>query len=132
MWYAIEGDWGSAGLSFVGAVPIVGDVSTGVKIGGKAVTHAADAISAAGKGAKAGKTVEGVASDILQWLGEGARFIKNSNGDTVIVSQDGLRRVRFDINNPWPHSSQHAHVEELVDGNWIKSGPIYPKDVPQR
>ena len=42
------------------------------------------------------------------------------------------RRVRFDINRPAPHTSPHAHVEELVDGKWRKSGPIYPTDVPPR
>jgi hypothetical protein len=53
-------------------------------------------------------------------------------GDTILVSKDGTRRIRFDIKRPHPHQSPHAHVEELKNGRWKKSGPIYPRDVPGR
>ena len=64
------------------------------------------------------------------WLGPNARMITNQAGDKIFLSADGTRRLRFDINRPYPHSSPHAHVEELVNGVWVKSGPIYPTDVP--
>jgi len=48
----------------------------------------------------------------------------------VLISRDGTRRVRFDINNPSPHANAHGHVEVLVNGKWVKSGPIYTTDVP--
>lgn len=66
------------------------------------------------------------------WLGSNVRTITNRAGDKVFLSDDGLRRIRFDIRNPAPHTSPHAHVEEFVNGRWVKSGPIFPRDVPQR
>lgn len=67
---------------------------------------------------------------ISEWLGEGTRFIRNEAGDPVFLSQDGLRCVRFDFNKTKPHNNPHVHVEIKVDGKWVKSGPIYPTDVP--
>ena len=55
--------------------------------------------------------------------------ITNEAGDVIFLSNDGLRRVRFDFNRPYPHLNPHCHVEMKIDGKWIKSGPIYPKDV---
>jgi len=67
---------------------------------------------------------------ISEWLGADARGIQNASGDMVFVNKTGTRRVRFDLNNPHPHQNPHMHVEELIDGKWDKSGPIYPTDVP--
>jgi hypothetical protein len=57
------------------------------------------------------------------------RVITNQAGDKIFVNKAGTRRVRFDINRPHPHQNPHSHVEELVNGKWKKSGPIYPPDV---
>ena len=73
--------------------------------------------------------VKQVGDQVKQFLGKDARVITNEAGDTIFLSKDGLRRVRFDINRPDPHLNPHSHVEMKVDGKWIKSGPIYPKDV---
>ena len=78
----------------------------------------------------AAKNVGGVADSVATWLGRGGRVIKNDAGDSIFLSENGLRRVRFDINRPFPHRSPHGHVEEFVNGKWNKSGPVYPKDVP--
>lgn len=67
---------------------------------------------------------------ISEWLGEGARFIKNEAGDPVFLSKDGLRCVRFDFNRTTPHHNPHAHLEMKIDNKWVKSGQIYPTDVP--
>jgi hypothetical protein len=67
---------------------------------------------------------------IFGWLGEGAKCIRNEAGDSIFLSKGGLRRVRFDFKNPSPHHNPHSHVEIKVHGDWIKSGPIYPTDVP--
>lgn len=77
-----------------------------------------------------GSAVDDVFSQSQDWLGPNWRVINNQAGDTIVLSDDGLRRLRFDINRPYPHSSPHAHVEELVNGRWVKSGPLYPTDVP--
>lgn len=83
--------------------------------------------------AKSGsELVEQTAKDIRTWVGQDARLIRNEAGDTILVSKNGTRRVRFDVHRPYPHQSPHAHVEELVNGKWKKSGPIYPVDVPKR
>jgi RHS repeat-associated protein len=79
-----------------------------------------------GKGDKISNTV----NDVKEYLGPGAKTITNNSGDKVFISADGTKRVRFDINNPSPHNNPHAHVEELVNGKWVKSGQIYPTDVP--
>ena len=65
-----------------------------------------------------------------EWLGSEFRAITNKSGDKVFLSVDGTKRVRFDLNNTAPHKNPHGHVEQLVNGKWIKSGPIYPTDVP--
>ncbi len=67
-----------------------------------------------------------------EWLGPDSKVITNPAGDKVFLSKDGTRRVRFDINNPSPHKNPHMHAEELIDGKWVKSGPIYPQGVPPR
>lgn len=83
------------------------------------------------KGAgKVSNKVTDLAKDMKDWLGKDARVITNKNGDKVFMSGDGTKRIRFDINNTSPHNNPHGHVEELANGKWVKSGPIYPTDVP--
>ncbi len=78
---------------------------------------------------KRATNVDDAASAARRWLGDDARVIANDAGDKIFVNEAGTRRLRFDIDRPNPHKSPHGHVEELVDGNWQKSGPIYPTDV---
>ena len=73
-----------------------------------------------------------IVNGIEKYLGPGSRAIKNEAGDLILVSKDGAKRVRFDVNRPYPHESPHAHVDELINGEWVKSGQIYPTDVPHR
>jgi len=47
--------------------------------------------------------------------------ITNKSGDKVFISSDGTRRIRFDINNTSPHNNPHGHVEEFINGKWVKS-----------
>ena len=74
--------------------------------------------------------VSQTASQASEWLGPEARSITNGAGDKIFLSRNGPRRIRVDIKQHYPHSSPHAHVEQLIDGSWVKSGPIYPSDVP--
>lgn len=71
-------------------------------------------------------------SRLSEWLGSGTRFIRNEAGDPVFLSKDGLRCVRFDFNHTYPHTNPHAHAEVKIDGKWVKSGPIYPTDIPHQ
>jgi RHS repeat-associated protein len=74
--------------------------------------------------------------DILaDWLGPNVQVKTNSHGDKVFLSENGTRRIRFDINHPYPHNDPHGHIEILVDGKWRDYIPgvhaIYPSDVIQ-
>ncbi len=80
-------------------------------------------------GASISKIVQ-LEKQISEWLGEGTKFIKNEAGDSIFLSQDGLKCVRFDFNRTKPHNNPHAHVEVKINGEWVKSGQIYPVDVP--
>jgi hypothetical protein len=64
----------------------------------------------------AGNGVQGVSKEATEWLGPNSKVITNSSGDKVFLSEDGLRKIRFDINNPAPHNNPHMHVEELING----------------
>lgn len=68
---------------------------------------------------------------INTYLGEGTLFIRNRAGDPVFLSKDGLRRVRFDFERPYPHISPHMHIDENIGrGIWKESKQIYPINVP--
>lgn len=92
-------------------------------------TFRLESVAGLGTSAKMTEVVQ-LEKRISNWLGEGAKLIRNEAGDPVFLSQDGLRCVRFDFNYPHPHHNLHAHVEVKVNGKWVKSGQIYPTDVP--
>jgi len=84
--------------------------------------------------ARSPRNVNELAREIRNWLGDGTQVIRNRSGDTIFLSQDGLRKVRFDINNPSPHNSPHVHFEQMRNGRWRPVNPshaqIFPIDVP--
>ncbi len=92
-------------------------------------TFLLESAASLGSGEKIAEVIQ-LEKRIAEWLGEGAKFIKNEAGDPVFLSKDGLRCVRFDFNNTMPHNNPHAHIEFKVNGKWIKSGQIYPSDLP--
>ncbi|MCC6158460.1 MAG: RHS domain-containing protein, partial [Deltaproteobacteria bacterium] len=47
-----------------------------------------------------------------KWLGPGARTRFNKANDWFRQSEDELKQVRFDKNNPSPHDKPHLHVTE--------------------
>ncbi|MFZ4773477.1 MAG: RHS repeat-associated core domain-containing protein [Chlamydiia bacterium] len=66
---------------------------------------------------------------ISDWLGEGTLLIYNNAREPIFMSQDGLRKARFDFIRPFPHNNPHMHLETFNGRKWI--GPhIYPSDVP--
>ncbi|MCG8340596.1 MAG: hypothetical protein MI674_05005, partial [Cytophagales bacterium] len=70
----------------------------------KRITRASPGVQAAYKSAR-------------EWLGEGTKTITNKVGDLILVSQDGLRKMRFDINNPYS-SAPHIHLQSFRNGKW--------------
>jgi hypothetical protein len=67
---------------------------------------------------------------ISDWLGQDVQVKTNKNGNKIFLSATGDKKVRFDLNFPNPHNNPHGHIEELLNGKWKKSGPVFPSDVP--
>lgn len=95
----------------------------------KGIAKAASAPHGGSAPGRVSPGVKAVGDDITKLLGKDARVITNQAADNIFLSNDGLIRVRFDINNPSPHANPHVHVEVNVNGKWEKSGPLYPRDV---
>lgn len=131
---------GVAAVAVAGAVACYASVACGVAVTGALSSVAASSAAldaetgggVAAEDAAASTAVQDTAAMAEDWPGPNTRAITNSAGDKVYLSEDGLWRIRFDINNPYPHDFPHAHVEEFVNGKWVKSGPIWPTDVPHR
>ena len=68
-----------------------------------------------GKGAKRGTKVLKASKQAKKWLGKGSRVIINRSGDKIFMSKDGLRKMRFDINNPHGYAP-HVQLEILKNG----------------
>jgi hypothetical protein len=56
------------------------------------------------------QNVNKIGDDVTQWLGEGSRKITNEHGDVIFQSQNGLKEIRFDMNNYVPHNKPHIHL----------------------
>ena len=102
--------------------------------GGKKVVTKVERIDKILEGSS--KNVQETYSSAKAWLGEDCRIITKDSGDIILISKDGLRKLRFDIKNPHPHTNPHAHIEILKNGKWeeIKwegKSQLYPKDVPK-
>jgi hypothetical protein len=74
----------------------------------------------AGQGAT---KVKKIGDDVMEWLGPNSRAIINEAKDAIFQSNDGLREIRFDFNNPSPHKKPHIHLIEYT----IKNNKKVPK-----
>ena len=79
------------------------------------------------------KSSEGVREaykSATKWLGKEAKVIVNKHEDIIIMSKDGLKKMRFDIKNPHGYDP-HVQLEILKNGEWVDAIPgkhhIYPK-----
>jgi RHS repeat-associated protein len=72
--------------------------------------------------------VQSTLKNVVEWMGPGTRSITNKAGDKIFLSEDGLRRIRFDFIRPNPHVNPHIHVEEFVNGAW-RGSRIWPKGI---
>ncbi|MFA6119203.1 MAG: hypothetical protein WCT85_06030 [Parachlamydiales bacterium] len=74
--------------------------------------------------------VDEVAIQLKQWLQEDYTVITNKAGDKVFLSKDGLRKIRYDFENP--HGDiPHMHIQEKINGKWVDASDshrIYPKN----
>jgi tetratricopeptide (TPR) repeat protein len=108
--------------------------AAGVNVGEVVVSAERNFLLESAMGLKKGEKVAEIVhleNRISEWLGEGTKLIRNEAGDSIFLSKDGLRRVRFDFNRPYPHNNPHAHIEYKIGGGWEDSaGQIYPIDVP--
>jgi len=78
------------------------------------------------------RNVQEAYSSVKAWLGEDCRMITKDAGDIILMSKDGLRKLRFDIKNSHGYPS-HVHLEILKNGKWKNalSGVhhLYPKGI---
>lgn len=74
------------------------------------------------------KRVGFVAAKMRNWIGKDAEIITNTSDDLIILSKDGNRKIRFNLNNPSPHNNPYVHVEKKVNGKW-KTERVWPTDV---
>ena len=69
------------------------------------------------------------ANVVKDWLGENYKSIENKSGDNIFMSEDGTRKIRFDITNS--HGDQpHFHLEIFKNGKWrdaLDTHRFYPK-----
>jgi RHS repeat-associated protein len=69
------------------------------------------------------------ANNVKDWLGENYKVIENKSGDNIFMSEDGTRKIRFDITNS--HGDQpHFHLEIFKNGKWrdaLDTHRFYPK-----
>lgn len=67
------------------------------------------------------------------FLGKDSRLFKNSHGDLLIESKNGLRQFRMDLNHPKPHPNPHTHLieYEMKKNRKIEifNERIYPIDI---
>ena len=76
------------------------------------------------------KLVGNAAKQVKNWLGKEYKVLINKKGDYIFISNDGLRKMRFDIKNS-QGDKPHIHLEEYINGKWNDAIPnkhrIYPK-----
>jgi hypothetical protein len=59
--------------------------------------------------------IQQLGDDIVEWLGPNSKKIINENGDVIFQSGNGLKEIRFDINNFLPHDKPHIHLIEYIN-----------------
>ncbi len=63
--------------------------------------------------------IDKIFNDVKDWLGEGATKQYNKAGDPYFMSENGLKKVRWDWNRTNPHDFKHLHFEIYQNGKWI-------------
>ncbi|MCG8340623.1 MAG: hypothetical protein MI674_05140 [Cytophagales bacterium] len=67
------------------------------------------------EGASAG--VKAAYKSAKEWLGPNCKIFTKESGDIVLMSQDGLRKLRLDV--IYPHGdAPHIHLEIFKNGKW--------------
>lgn len=74
-------------------------------------------------------------NSVKDWLGERCKMIRNNDEVMVLMSEDGLRKFRVDLDYTTIDGSKffpmHTHLQELKNGKWkdaVKGfHKIYPK-----
>jgi hypothetical protein len=65
-----------------------------------------------------------VGQGVANWLGPGARVLRDDAGGFVIISQDRLRKFRIDFRGPGtPPAHGHFEVWDARIGDWIDAIP---------
>lgn len=68
-------------------------------------------------GMQKSNNVRNAAEHAKSWLGKNYKSIENKAGDNIFMSEDGTRKIRFDINNS--HGDKpHFHLEIFNNVKW--------------
>ncbi|MEQ1934219.1 MAG: RHS repeat-associated core domain-containing protein, partial [Fimbriimonadaceae bacterium] len=115
-------------------VIITASSSAGVAKGASAAVKMSKAARAARAAAAltASKIAQALRS-IEAFLGKGFTHKINKAGDIILMSADGKKKVRLDINKTKPHQSVHVDIEIWNEktGKFENVGKAYPNDVPK-
>ena len=109
-----------------------GEVAKSAIIGGATLGVGNTAVKGI-KAIRSARRVNKAVKHAADYLGEGVSIKTNPHKDKVFMSQDKLRKIRFDINNKHQGSKgPHAHIQYLKGikkAKWLDIGPhqIYPK-----
>ena len=130
--YVAKGDVGMTalyGVLSLAEVLSVGGVSRAKTAGKVAIGAGVKEATKETASTAAKNNIQKVKDNIVEWLGDDFRFIKNKHDDIVLVSADNTRRVRLDLNEPYPHKNPHMHAEVKINGDWTEER-VFPYDVP--
>lgn len=127
VWYAFEGDWSNAGLSMLGAVPVVGDAATGAKLGAKALKAGGEALEGAAKlGSKAEKAVTSV-NQMAQMVKRGQAprtIVRVDKGDSDVATQPHVHftdGTALNIDGTVHDKKAGAHSLTKQEREWLQN-----------
>jgi hypothetical protein len=111
-------DWGQVAVD-TGTGAVIGGVTGGALGGGKVLRRLRP-----GVGSATTNPVTQVGEGIWNWLGPGARVVRNDARGFVILSRDGLRRFRMDFAGPGtPPAHAHLEVWDPTIRDWVDAIP---------
>lgn len=74
-------------------------------------------LTASGLVAASDQRVQNTVDAAVKWLGPRFTHIRNTAGDSIFISADRLRKIRFDYLNS--HGDRpHLHLQVFVNGKW--------------
>jgi RHS repeat-associated protein len=116
-------DWGQVAVD-TGTGAVIGGVTGGVLGGGKVLLRPRPGVGSTSAPAPVDPAVVQVGEGISNWLGPGAKVLRDDPKGFVIQSRDGLRQFRIDFAGPGtPPPHAHLQVWDATSQRWIDAVP---------